>query len=224
VAVAGWYNDESDRTLARWHDGVGWTEHVVVKAEWEALGHAPPPPPDPASGRRRTLVGSAAVLALLLVVGVALARDDGDDAPRGGRTVGEADPSSGVPGGQGSDQVDGTGAVDAATSATGTNDDTDVVTDSSVARSGAPRPTAGTVEPTVQRTETSTRTQTNPGPRTEVGGGDKTSVGNTSATTIEEGYVPPPPTTTTPTTTPTTTETTATTAGPTEPVVADQTP
>ena len=39
----GWYNDEQDVTLARWHDGVGWTRHTVRKDDWTEQG-APPPP------------------------------------------------------------------------------------------------------------------------------------------------------------------------------------
>jgi hypothetical protein len=216
VAAPGWYNDESDRELARWHDGVGWTEHVVVKAEWEAAGHAPPPPEDRDPGRLRTVAGSAAVLALLLVGGVALAQDGGDDTPGGDGTVEQTNRSAGDTGELGSDMVDVTGFVDGSTSSTDASDDSDDSEDddtsSSLARSGAPRPTAGTAAPgTVRRTETSTRTQTSSAPRTEIGGGDKTSVGNTSSKTISDGYVPPPSTTAPPTTTPTTTETTATT-------------
>ena len=87
MAHAGWYNDETDPTLARWFDGVAWTEHAVVKADWEAIGQPPPPPVElaaagaaPRSGRVRMAVGSAAVAAVLVVAGVALAQD-GDDPP-----------------------------------------------------------------------------------------------------------------------------------------------
>ena len=222
MAAAGWYNDESDRELARWHDGVGWTEHVVVKAEWEALGYAPPPPAEPGHGRLRAVVGSAAVVALLVVGGVALAQDDGDDPPAREQTGGAEDASGGL--GLAWDEV----VSEVADAADGSpltsidlSDVPDLDTNSSVARSAAPRSTAGTSPPvTVRRTETSTRSQTNPGPRTEVGGGDKTSVGNTSATTIQAGYEPPPPTTTTPTTAPPppVEEPTTTTAAPSEPV------
>ena len=41
MAKAGWYNDESDPTLARWHDGAGWTDHVIAKGYWEAIGEEP---------------------------------------------------------------------------------------------------------------------------------------------------------------------------------------
>ena len=47
MGEAGWFNDESDPALARWHDGERWTEHTVVKADW-AGPDAPPPPPAPA--------------------------------------------------------------------------------------------------------------------------------------------------------------------------------
>ncbi len=39
----GWYFDEHDERLARWHDGAGWTEHTIVQASWTGPG-APPPP------------------------------------------------------------------------------------------------------------------------------------------------------------------------------------
>lgn len=42
----GWYNDDHDPTLARWYDGTRWTEHTLVKADWQDRGT--PPPPDPA--------------------------------------------------------------------------------------------------------------------------------------------------------------------------------
>lgn len=38
----GWYNDERDASLARWHDGTGWTPHTVRKADW--VGSEPPAP------------------------------------------------------------------------------------------------------------------------------------------------------------------------------------
>jgi hypothetical protein len=43
VAEPGWYNDDSDDALARWHDGSGWTEHTIVKAQWAGPGMPPPP-------------------------------------------------------------------------------------------------------------------------------------------------------------------------------------
>jgi hypothetical protein len=50
----GWYNDEQDPALARWHDGAGWTGHTMVKADWPGPGSPPPPDalrrPGPPSG------------------------------------------------------------------------------------------------------------------------------------------------------------------------------
>lgn len=43
MAQPGWYNDPRDAALARWHDGTGWTEHTVVKADWAGRGRPPPP-------------------------------------------------------------------------------------------------------------------------------------------------------------------------------------
>lgn len=43
MAESGWFNDLDDPRLARWFDGEVWTEHTIVKAEWEGPG-APPPP------------------------------------------------------------------------------------------------------------------------------------------------------------------------------------
>jgi hypothetical protein len=121
VADAGWYNDESDPALARWHDGAGWTEHVVDKAEWLAIGHEPPPPdelyapPDAyappdlylpeepfpydeeepyvedRSRRIWAVVGSVAAVALLVVGGAAFGSDGSDDPPRNARSTGESD-------------------------------------------------------------------------------------------------------------------------------------
>jgi hypothetical protein len=51
----GWYNDERDATLARWHDGSGWTEHTMDKGSWTGPGTPPPPKPAPGGlplGRR----------------------------------------------------------------------------------------------------------------------------------------------------------------------------
>lgn len=39
----GWYNDELDPSLARWHDGTGWTSHVMRKSDWAGPGSPPPP-------------------------------------------------------------------------------------------------------------------------------------------------------------------------------------
>ena len=43
MSTPGWYNDEDDDRLARWHDGKAWTEHTLVKAEWAGLGMPPSP-------------------------------------------------------------------------------------------------------------------------------------------------------------------------------------
>jgi hypothetical protein len=43
----GWYNDDADPMLARWHDGERWTEHTLLKASWPGPGK-PPPPVEPA--------------------------------------------------------------------------------------------------------------------------------------------------------------------------------
>ena len=58
MTAPGWYNDEQDPRLARWHDGAGWTDHTMVKADWPGPGNPPPPgvaagpaPSGPALGR-----------------------------------------------------------------------------------------------------------------------------------------------------------------------------
>jgi hypothetical protein len=43
MTAPGWYNDEADPSLARWHDGIGWTEHRMRKADWAGPGSPPPP-------------------------------------------------------------------------------------------------------------------------------------------------------------------------------------
>lgn len=43
MTAPGWYNDEQDPRLARWHDGSGWTAHTMVKADWKGPGDPPPP-------------------------------------------------------------------------------------------------------------------------------------------------------------------------------------
>jgi hypothetical protein len=43
VPEPGWYNDDDDELLARWHDGEGWTDHTIAKAEWVGLGTPPSP-------------------------------------------------------------------------------------------------------------------------------------------------------------------------------------
>ena len=49
MAQAGWYVDRQDPALARWHDGTGWTDHTMVRADWVGPG-APPPPGEPTAG------------------------------------------------------------------------------------------------------------------------------------------------------------------------------
>jgi hypothetical protein len=44
VGIEGWYNDEVDPALARWHDGERWTAHTLVKDQWQGPGEPPPPP------------------------------------------------------------------------------------------------------------------------------------------------------------------------------------
>jgi hypothetical protein len=50
----GWYNDELDPSLARWHDGTTWTDHTMDKASWTGPGTPPAPdqlaPSGPAGG------------------------------------------------------------------------------------------------------------------------------------------------------------------------------
>jgi hypothetical protein len=43
VSEPGWYNDEEDPSRARWFDGLAWTEHTIVKADWAGLGKPPSP-------------------------------------------------------------------------------------------------------------------------------------------------------------------------------------
>lgn len=46
AGTPGWYNDEDDPRLARWFDGLRWTRHTLVKADWTGPGRPPPPPED----------------------------------------------------------------------------------------------------------------------------------------------------------------------------------
>lgn len=48
MTAPGWYNDAQDPSRARWHDGDGWTEHTMAKADWRGRGSPPPPKPAPA--------------------------------------------------------------------------------------------------------------------------------------------------------------------------------
>lgn len=43
MTTPGWYNDEQDGRLARWHDGSGWTAHTLVIADWQGQNEPPPP-------------------------------------------------------------------------------------------------------------------------------------------------------------------------------------
>lgn len=192
MAQAGWYNDEHDRTLARWHDGERWTEHVVDKAAWEAYGQPPPPPQElepwepeehwsPAPSRRSPLwVAAAVALVALFGGGIALARDSGDPRPHPAEES-DRDPASTVDRSDrdrrlADDAGDLTGSsVDVATDPAGT----------SAGGSGTTSPKAGTTRTTapasgsaVQRTETSTKSSTGPNSVTEVRKGDETSIGN----------------------------------------------
>ncbi len=218
----GWYIDESDATLVRWHDGVDWTDYALVRTDWEGLDGPPPPPeafdwgPEPARRRPWGLAG-AAVAAVLLVVAAASQMDDGGSGnPAGSNSEQErsADDDDAVA----NDLADVPDLDDVTTTDdTGDDGDTDVArnagsTGGSGSRSGGP-PTSSAV----RRTETIIQTQSNPSPQTSVGSGDQSDVGNTSRTTIATDFNPPPDqlttTTAAPTTTADTTPTTETTSG-----------
>ena len=208
MAAAGWYNDELDPALARWHDGVAWTDHVVVKSEWEARGHPPPPPEDPGPvaavgsrlaprvaprpDRRRVLIGSAVVVALVVLGGVALAQDRDDDPPASTTSTTRLESRRGGTAGLGI-AVDRTGvddldATDAAGDGApaGSEDGAGTGGQGAPAGSGTTRPpSAGGSGSAVQRTETSSRSSTGTTPVTSVGRGDQSSVGNRSTKTIE---------------------------------------
>ena len=197
MATTGWYNDETDPALARWYDGAAWTEHVVVKADWE--GYGPPPPPDELEpeafvrvNRLRTAVGSAAVVAVLVVGGAALARDGGGgDPPDRTPTHGRSDTADSVGADDGSDLTDVVGDDPSVDPASGT--ESGVGTDASTGKSGTSRTTPPTRSSGgVQRTETATNTHINPGSSSNVGGGDKASTGHTSDETIKDIYAPAP--------------------------------
>ena len=227
MANAGWYNDEGDHALARWHDGAGWTDHVLVKADWEGRGEPPPPgtPPwepavlaGPEPRRARVAVGSAVVVAVLLVGGAALTRDgDGGDRDDTGRNGSSSETDTGQDGTVA--DLGGTldpGLGDAVTGVDLGVDGIEGTADDGPSGGG----TAGTVRggsgatPVtsasggVKRTETSTKTQTNPG---GVGngttGGDQTDVGHSSDVSIKTNYTT---TTAAPTTTVAPSETTPT--------------
>jgi hypothetical protein len=206
VSTPGWYNDESDPALARWHDGVEWTDHVVDKAAWEAAGHAPPPPAElwvgegpTRANRARLAVGSAAVAAVLLVAGVALAQGGGgggDDPSSPSTSVRRsdlADDSSGTVG----SSIDSVGqAIDPATGLPlyGTGS-------AGSGSGGTPGATTGskTASTTktangVTRTEERTESHSTPSVQSNPTSGDKTNVGNTTDRSIKDTYTPPPST------------------------------
>jgi hypothetical protein len=205
VPHAGWYNDETDPTLARWFDGVAWTEHAVVKADWEAIGQPPPPPVElaagaaPRSGRVRMAVGSAAVAAVLVVAGVALAQD-GDDPPAKDRpTSQDRDGADGVDV-DGLDELDGLGdtvadvptdLADGSASGGGGAAGSSSASGSTTKTSTSSKKT--TQAGTVTRTERRSESHVIPGTSEAVGSGDQTDVGNDSNKNIDIDYEPPPP-------------------------------
>jgi hypothetical protein len=98
----GWYDDPQDPELARWHDGDGWTEDRVRKADHR---DGPPPPPgmrpafqqpafrpsslpDPVRGKpaKKPLWKRAWFIGLLVFLGIAIGAAAGgggdDDGPR----------------------------------------------------------------------------------------------------------------------------------------------
>ena len=223
MANPGWYNDETDPTLARWHDGVGWTEHAVLKADWEGRADGPPPPaeiPGPPRTmpvpRIRALVGIATAVAVLVIGGVAFARGGGGHGPT-------RSPVAGQPG-VASDSGSGVGAVN------GTVGDPTTVASATagpdaVLGAGPPTTHGGTVRTgsatassgTVQRTDTATHTHTGTGTVADVGKGDQSSIGHTTNTSIRSVYVPTSTTSSTvgDTTTTTVADTTPSTTTPT---------
>jgi hypothetical protein len=210
VPEAGWYNDEADLTLARWYDGEGWTEHVVLKADWEELGHAPPPPYEleaaaplaARSGRTRLAVGSAAVAAVLLLAGVALAQGGDDDpSPRTPsdstsqrRSADEAlddlgDPlDTSVPVGEAIDPATGEPLYGGSSSTGGSSSRTGTHATSRTRTSSATRSSGG-----VTRSERRVEAHSNPVTPGQVERGDESSVGNSSDKTLKDTYTPPPP-------------------------------
>jgi hypothetical protein len=214
VASSGWYNDESDPALARWHDGVAWTDHVLEKSEWEAAGVEPPPPEewldDPyvpgRMDRRRAVVAGAVAVALLAVGGVALARDGGDGRSPRPSTDGTSAPTDRVDDATGA-SID-VPALDAGTVVADPGTGPAAVGGSSTPGRGTTRSSRSTPSTTsggVRRSETATQTHTNAGPQSTPGAatpGDKVSIGHTNDTTISTTYVPPPPTSSTSSTAP----------------------
>jgi hypothetical protein len=205
VPHAGWYNDETDPTLARWFDGVAWTEHAVVKADWEAIGQPPPPPVElaaggasPRSGRIRMAVGSAAVAVVLVVAGVALAQD-GDDPPAEDRpTAQDRDVADRF--GDDVDELDSLGDTvgDVPTDASASDDDGG---GGSSSASGSTKTSTSskktTQDGTVTRTERRSESHVIPGTSEAVGSGDQSDVGNDTNKNIDIDYEQVDPSTTT---------------------------
>jgi hypothetical protein len=209
VPTPGWYNDESDPALARWFDGVAWTDHVVDKAAWEAAGHEPPPPAElwtdegpSRAGRVRLALGSAAVVLVLLVAGVALAQSgdggsgDGTDQPasqrRSGSSDGTAATSEGLAdlAGDPGTSLGTAGVADPGAGGAGG------AGGSSGATGGSTRSTTRSTTKTangVTRSESRTESHSNPVVQSNPTSGDKSSVGNTTDKTIKDSYTPPPP-------------------------------
>ena len=206
MADGSWYIDEHDPDLVRWHDGAGWTDHVLWRADWEGHGEPPPHPDelvwDDERPRSRLpwIAGSAAALVLLVLGAVLVLEGDdgGSERPAVANSSGQGDPDGG--GASTADRLagltdvtDGTAGLGGATSS-GAEDDTSSggSTGTAARRSAATTPT--TRGSTVQRTEISSRTQTNTEPRTQIGPRDDTKIGNSTATTIQSAYTPPPTT------------------------------
>lgn len=236
MSEPGWFNDVSDPTLVRWHDGATWTHHVADKAEWEAVGHAPPPPGDdwddwddgivPVAGssrRARALVASAVGVAVLAVGGFALAQGGGsggatqDPPARPAQQVDSAEDGStttvtslvdpGVDLGTATAGDEGTDGGSG--SGTGTGGASSTGRTAATTGSSTKRTTATTTAGGVRKTETRQESHTNTGP---IGGGqtaDQTNVGHSNDSNLANTYQPP---VTTETTSPP--DTTATTAPP----------
>jgi hypothetical protein len=215
VPEAGWYNDEADPALARWHDGAAWTEWVVEKAHWVEVGHAPPPPVEDEGGpavvwgagvrRTRMAIGAAVAAGVLVLAGVALAT--GGDGGSSGKTSGDRHEQSQVTDTSGTvgrdlstdPSLDGAGG-----GAAGTEDGSSAASSGTVKRATSTTRGAG-----VTRTETRTESHTTAPITQSTQSSDQVDVGNSSHKDLSNTYVPPPPTTTEASTT--TTEATTTT-------------
>lgn len=227
-----WYIDEEDPTLVRWHDGTGWTDYVLVRADWDGADGPPPPPDDPvwATPRGHVLrfaAGTAAVVLLVLVGALAVFGDGGSDDPSRGSTIGREAPDEDRPTADDLTSLGGLGAdADVLGSGTSTDGELDDVggSDGGGTTRTTRRSASGTTPTTrgsgVQRTEFRSETHTDGGSREVIGPRDDVQLGNSSATTIADRYnpPPPPPTTAAPSTTATTAPTQTdggTTGGPT---------